>query len=596
MREMSESLVWVYFVQNLLVSGIESVFRTLPCSIAFLSVLLVLGACGYKESDESAEIEKYKKPNVLLIVADDLGFTDISSFGSEIQTPNIDAIARFGMRFSRFYTGSMCAPTRAMLMTGADHHLTGMGNMAEFLTESQRGNPGYEGYLNKRTVILPELLVKQGYHAYMTGKWHLGYEHDQSPRARGFERSFALLNGAGSHYQDMRGTDIDRPKASYREDGELIDALPKGFYSSRSYTDKLIDYIESNRTDGRPFFAYAAYTSPHWPLQAPDDIRDKYVGIYDEGYDDIRAERYRAVKRLGLIPEQASIPVRPSFVPPWDSLTETEKRIAAREMEVYAAMVSDLDRNIGRLINYLKKNDLFENTLVVFMSDNGSDALSLTSAPPAIAQQAAKHNNSLANMGKPNSFNFIGPKWAHVGEAPFRLYKKMSTEGGIRVPAIISFPGKKAVKKQGMQINRSVVSVMDLLPTILELADIEFAENVKDSRIIKPMGRSLIPILSGKQATIRSEKDVLGFELLGRRAIVKGRWKILLLPEPTGSGKWQLFDLETDPGEQVDLAEAKPYKLSELIKDWDNYVATNNVILPLPSEALRGNRLKSPTR
>jgi arylsulfatase A-like enzyme len=557
-------------------------------SVIIMAALTTLSACNNQLAEKSKSINNDSRPNVLFIVADDLGFTDLSSYGSEILTPNIDALAQQGLQFSRFYSASMCAPTRAMLLTGMDNHVTGLGNMAEFLTANQRGNPGYEGYLNNNLLTLPEILLNNSYHTYMVGKWHLGYEHDQSPRARGFERSLALLNGGASHYEDMGGTDIHRPKSSYREDGELITALPEGFYSTRTYTDKLIEYLKLGRLDNAPFFAYAAYTSPHWPLHAPDDIRDKYVGAYDEGYDVVRAERYQSVKELGLLPEKGTIPARPEFIPSWDSLSEEEKQITAREMEVYAAMVADLDRNIGRLISYLKDNDLYKNTLIVFMSDNGSDGFSLTSAPDAIKQFAALHDNSLDNIGKPNSFSFIGPKWAHVGEAPFRLYKMIPTEGGIRVPAIILLPSDSTVNKHEANINKSVVSVMDLLPTVLDLVGIEYSDEVqsasnnKNLSVKVPHGRSLLPVLSGQKNAIRNGSDVLGLELIGRRAIIKGDWKIVDLPEPLGSGQWELFNLENDPGEQIDLAKMNPEKLEEMIEEWRLYATRNGVVLPPP--------------
>ena len=563
-----------------------------------MSYVLVAG-CTDQSIDEPTPITSPTPPNILFLVADDLGYADIGSFGSEIETPNLDKLVEQGIRFSRFYASAMCAPSRAMLLTGVDNHHTGMGNMAEFISENQRGRTGYEGYLNKQVMTLPELLSDYDYHAYMVGKWHLGYQYDQSPRARGFDRTMVLLGGGASHWDDMGGTDIYQNKASYREDGELLKALPKGFYSTEAYTDKLISYIESNRSDGKPFFAYAAYTSPHWPLHAPDDVLNKYAGAYDEGYDIVRARRYQSLQDLGLIPEGVTYPERPGFIRPWEDLTTEEKQYAAREMEVYSAMVDDLDRNIGRLFTYLQDKGLLENTLIVFMSDNGADAFSLEHAPEAITKFAANYDNSLENMGKRNSFNFIGPKWAHVGEAPFRLYKTMPTEGGIRVPAIIHYPGFKLSEVQMANapalINKSVVSVMDLFPTVMELAGATFPETTDETPLIQPMGRSLVPILSGQSNEVRDENDVLGSELMGRRAIIKGDWKIVYLPQPVGSGEWELFNLKTDPAEQLDLAESNPDKLSEMVAEWDKYAQDNGVILP-PSGALKVNPSRPPTR
>lgn len=530
----------------------------------------------------AAALENVTKPNIVFIVADDLGFADIGSFGSEIKTPNIDSLAERGLLFTRFYAASACAPSRSMLLTGVDNHKTGLGNMDQFLSDNQLRQPGYEGFINDQVATLPELLRGANYHTYMVGKWHLGDAYDNSPRARGFERSFTLLNGAAGHFDDMVGPHGNRPKASYREDGELINNLPRGFYSSRFYTDKLINYIDSNQGDDKPFFAYAAYTAPHWPIHAPDEVIDKYAGTYDVGYDAIRAQRFNRIKELSLLSRESTFPSRPSFIPAWESLSTGEKRRAAREMEAYAAMVDELDANIGRLIGYLEASDLLENTLIVFLSDNGSDAFSLTNAPDALLRHANAFDNSLNNIGRRNSFSFIGPKWAHVGEAPFRLYKLMSTEGGIRVPAIISYPALGTARG----INNTNISVMDVVPTVLELAGVEHPDHYRGKSVHKPDGRSLVPVLTGQQRQVRDDDDIIGYEFLGRRAVIKGNWKILYLPAPIGTGSWELFNLQNDPGEQRDLSEKEPDKLAELISDWARYQEDFGVVLPPPGPVI----------
>ncbi len=547
-------------------------------SRAISTVLVVMGFLAACSTDAIDREYAESKLNVLFILADDLGFADVSMLGSEIQTPNIDSIAENGTLFTRFYASPICSPTRSMLLTGVDNHKNGLGNMAEVLADNQIGQPGYEGYLNEHVATLPALLQEANYHTYMAGKWHLGFMHDQSPRARGFERSFVLLNGSAGHFDDMAGVKIDRQTASYREDGELLDSLPKGFYSSRSYTDKLIAYIDSNLEDGRPFFAYAAYTAPHWPVQAPDDVIDKYAGVYDEGYDAVRAARYQRIKELGLIPQDATYPVRPDFVPGWDSLSTEQKSVAAREMEVYAAMVDDLDANIGRLLTYLEEAGELENTLVVFLSDNGSDSFSLEKAPPPIADFAKTLDNSVGNIGRRNSFSLIGPKWANVGEAPFRLYKAMTSEGGIRVAAAIQYPKSSRANN----INTSIVSVMDLVPTVLELVGIDHPEQFNGKDVSSLDGKSIVPILAGDANQVRGEDDTIGIEIVGRRAMIKGDWKIVHLPEPAGKNAWELFNVKTDPGEQHDLAAIEPEKLKELMLAWDSYQDEVGIIVRAP--------------
>jgi len=516
------------------------------------------------------------RPNILLIVADDLGYTDLSSYGGEIPTPNIDALAAQGLQLTRFYTNMTCSPTRAMLLTGVDNHLAGLGNMAETIAPNQRGLPGYETYLNDQVISIAELLQTAGYNTFMTGKWHLGLEYDQSPKARGFDRSFALLFGAASHFDDMAGAGLDRPRALYREDGELLEALPQGFYSTDFYTDRMIRYIEQARQGRKPFLAYLAYTAPHWPLQAPDNYLQKYRGKYDEGYDIIRARRFDRLHESGLIPESAALPPRPAHIPPWEDLPEAEQQLRARHMEVYAAMVDNLDYNIGRMIGYLKDTGEFENTFIIFISDNGADAFTARVAPP-ILEFSEQFNNRLENIGRKNSYALYGPWWAHVGEAPFRLYKGTSAEGGIRVPAIISYPGSG----QQNAINDHIMTVLDIFPTFVELAGVEHpGDRFSGKKLHQPSGRSLLPALSGENHRIHPAGHAFGIELWGKTALLMDNWKMLKMPPDQGTGSWELFNLEQDPGEQHDLARARPEKLEEMLSAWEEYAAANNVILP----------------
>lgn len=518
-----------------------------------------------------------ERPNILLIVADDLGYTDIAPFGGEIATPNIDALAQNGITLTNFYASLSCSPTRAMLLTGMDNHQVGLGNMAETLADNQLGQPGYEGHLNDRALTLAEQLKDSGYHTYMAGKWHLGGRHELSARARGFERSFSLLYGGGSHFDDAAGPDLHRPKALYRDDGELINALPKDFYSSRYYTDKLLEYIDGNLADGKPFFGYLAYTAPHWPLQVPDDYRDKYRGRYDVGYDVLRAQRFQTLKEKGLIDAEAKMPARPASLPPWDELSDAEKKSHARNMEIYAAMVDYMDMSIGRVMDYLKAKGLYENTLVLFMSDNGADHWALGNAPKAIEDFARTFDQSVEMRGRKGSFTFYGAEWAHVSEAPFRLYKGYTAEGGVRVPAILSWPSRS----QSANTVHARATVTDVLPTFLQAAASQRpSEYYTGKGKLVPQGRSMLPLLTGRAQSIHNEQGTFGLEMWGHRALYKGDWKLLYVNKPKEPGHWQLFNLRQDPAEQYDLAQAEPAKFSELRKAWDQYVLENNVLLP----------------
>jgi arylsulfatase A-like enzyme len=527
----------------------------------------------FNPTEEISTAAPPKKPNILLIVVDDLGYADLGVFGGEINTPTIDALANTGTLLTNFHAASVCSPTRSMLMSGTDNHLAGLGTMAEGLAPNQRGKPGYEGYLNFRVVSLPTLLRDANYHTYMAGKWHLGLEENISPYARGFERSFALLHGGGGHFNDL-GIDIETKKALYREDKNLVD-LPDDFYSTRSYTDKLIEYISSNHGDDKPFFAYLAYTAPHWPLQAPEESIAKYKGKYDAGYDVIHAQRIERMIELGLIPADAPIAPRLPSEPAWDELSDEQKKFEVRMMEIYAAMVDDIDVNIDRLLSYLKGIDELDNTFIFFMSDNGAESAPLHDWPVFGDLIKECCNNSYENMGKADSYLYYGQNWGRVSTGPFRAYKGYASEGGVRVPAFANYAG--LVKKGAT--NKSYTSVMDVMPTLLELAAVQHPGEQYQGREILPMqGLSLLPIFDSSKDSIRDKDAWMGAEVFGRRSISQGDWKLLMMEPPWGSGEWQLYNLETDPAEQIDLAASEPERMKKMIEFWQQYEADNGLI------------------
>ena len=548
-------------------------------SKVLLAVVASLGVCWWASAATLESDALSRRPNVLLIVVDDLGFTDLGSFGGEIDTPNLDRLANTGVRFNSFYTAPTCSPTRAMLLSGIDNHLVGLGNMAEMLAPNQKNQPGYEGYLNFRVVTLAELLQDAGYHTYMTGKWHLGLKKNQGPAARGFEKSFALLPSGGGHFNDLG---IAGKPALYREDGEIV-ALPEGFYSTRFYSDKMIQYIEAGIQQGKhqgnkPFFAYLAYSAPHWPLQAPAASIAKYHGRYDAGYGKLHEQRLAGAKALGLVGKHIMPSPQMEGEPTWDQLSEDKKKVAARKMEIYAAMVDDIDYHVGRLINTLAANGQLENTLIVFMSDNGAEGHHLDRDIPPLADWVEQCcDNSFANMGKANSYLWYGPNWARAGMAPFRLHKAFTSEGGIRAPAFISHP--QVAKKGG--IASSFATVMDIMPTILELVGAEHpGAFYKGKEVLPIQGKSMLSFLQGKVRHIHGADEVMGWELSNKRAIRKGNWKIVMMPEPYGNAKWQLFNLAVDPTEQRDLASKRAGKLKQMIKLWQGYAKENGIIIP----------------
>lgn len=518
------------------------------------------------------------RPNILLVVADDLGFADVGFMGSEIRTPNLDSLAEEGIIFTDFHTAFTCSPTRAMLLTGVDSHLAGLGNMAEELAPNQRGKPGYEGYLNQRVTSIARELKDSGYRTYMTGKWHLGMAKDQGPSARGFERSFAMLSGGASHYGDMRpayGTK-EGGIAPYRQDGKKLEQLPKSFrYSSEFYADQLLDYLKTDEKNQqrseKPFFAYLSFTAPHWPLQAPKQAIEQYRGVYDIGYEALQEQRLARQQQLGLIDELAAMPPGTAR---WSEMTASEKRQSARSMEVYAAMVSEMDRHLGRVVQHLEQQGQLDNTVIVFLSDNGAEGHDLEATwPQAVFPKVNSwirnnHDFSYPAMGLPGSYVLYGPGWAQAGAPGFYGYKGFASEGGSHVPAFVYYP--KALKPRRID---DLVRVIDLAPTLLQFAGVSSAPRKNK---LAMTGRSILPSLQGQS------QEPVSFisELFAKRVVRHGEWKAVHMPPPIGSGQWQLYHIATDRAERKDLAGEKPKVLAQMRGLWQNYQKRNGVILP----------------
>ncbi|MFT4053766.1 MAG: arylsulfatase, partial [Novosphingobium sp.] len=527
------------------------------------------------------------RPNFLVIVADDLGWSDLGAFGGEIATPNLDALANSGVRFTGFHTAPTCSPTRSMLLSGVDNHEAGIGTMVESRPAAFAARPGYEGYLNDHVASIAELLQQGGYRTLMSGKWHLGLTEDRGPAARGFDHSYALLQGLGNHFGADQNAAWTKAKANslYRQDGKLV-KFPVGHYSADQFADKLIGFLDDGAADKRPFFAYLTFTTPHWPMQAPAETIAKYKGRYDAGYEVLRAQRLERQKKLGLVALDQQ-PHALDGVKPWDSLTAEQKAFEARKMEVYAAMVDRMDQNVGRVVAELKRTGQYDNTVIVFLSDNGPEGSEID-APFQVrgVPDGAKKlgiDNRLENIGNPTSYVGYGAGWAQANSTPSWLVKGYPTEGGTRVSAFAS--GKDVV---GNRIVRGYLSVTDIAPTLLDLAGLTQPATYKGRMILPFEGHSLVPVLAEKASEVRSPEEPIGTELFYRRALRKGDWKAVYLPKSgstyprdgVGEGKWQLFNLATDPAESTDLAASHADKLAELVADWDRYAAQKGVALP----------------
>lgn len=546
-------------------------FLFLRSLVMGLFLLLALSTVVQAESTSNA-----KPPNILLIMGDDMGYTDIGSFGAEIQTPNIDTLGKEGVRFSNFHTSVACSPTRSMLMTGTDNHIAGLGNMAELMTPEQKGKPGYEGHLNDRVVTLAEVLRDGGYHTYMAGKWHLGDDGPEYfPHARGFERSFSMLQGGASHWSDMAGLQAKaQPIAKYSMDGKELHELPRDFYSSRSYADFLINAIRENRGDGKPFLAYLAPTAAHDPIHVPEPWLSKYRGQYDDGYEVLKTRRIAGAKREGLIPESAPAAGPHPKVKPWDSLSSEQKAIESRTMEAYAGQIEYMDYNIGRVINFLKDIGEYDNTVIIFTSDNGPNPWSSDQYPGNAGSEWMKDfDNSLENIGRPGSFVGIGIGWACASAGPLDYFKLTVGEGGIHTPLIIVAPGVKGAR----QVD-SFAYVTGIMPTILELTKVEHPEKFR-GRNVKPMrGRSLAGVMSGSQESTYAKDDFIGGEMINGKWMRKGDYKAVQVAKPFGPATWQLFNVTEDPGGTRDLSKEKPEMLEELKRAWDRYAKDVGVV------------------
>ena len=541
-------------------------------------ISLALSPAGNAQSvpqRQTTAIAKANRPNVLLIVADDMGFSDIGTFGGEIMTPTLDELANQGLQITNFHVLPTCSPSRSVLLTGVDNHRAGIGTMAEFKPPEAKGNPGYVGYLNFEVAALPEVLAAEGYRTYMAGKWHLGDDEKTIPYARGFEETFVLIPGGGSHWSDQLPLSPTQ-KMVYRRNGKIVESLPDEFYSTKYYTDKMLEWLKWDENDGLPFFAYLAYTAPHDPLHAPRSYIEKYKGVYDEGWDVLREQRLQRLKTLGIIDKQVKTFPRLPTVKAWKDLTREEQAEAARDMEVYAAMVDYMDGQIKRVIDHLKETGEYENTLILFFSDNGANGAPTTAYPGQTSEFLESFNNQLNNRGLPNSSIEMGPGWAQASMAPSRMFKAFPAEGGIRSPLLVKLPGKMA---NAGKMNHSFLHVRDIMPTILDLANIELPGKQFEGRRVWPIqGNSLLDVFEGKVTVPPAEVGRVGYELFGMKAHFSGKWKILQMPKPYGTGGWELFDLDVDPAELNDLSKQHPDKLKELVAMWERYKKDNGVI------------------
>ncbi|MEO0981686.1 MAG: arylsulfatase [Pseudomonadota bacterium] len=518
-----------------------------------------------------------ERPNIVLILADDVGFLDFGTYGGEAATPNIDALAARGALFTNYRTSPLCAPSRAMLLTGIDNHRTGVATIPEVLPPEHRGQPGYSLHLEPGVATVAAQLREAGYQTYMTGKWHLGHGDGHLPVDQGFDRSFILDASGADNWEDKTYIPYYR-QADWFEDGERA-SLPEDFYSSEFLVDRMIDYIDAGEDDA-PFFAHVAFQAVHIPVQAPREFTAKYEGVYDVGWHAIRQARWETAQARGFIPEGAPLADMPDSFRDWSDLTEEDRAWFSKAMAVHAGMLEAMDHHIGRLVAHIEARGELENTLFIVTSDNGPEPSWPVGDPNAGGFAAwgmqnwlerNGYNRDLETLGEKGSYVFIGPEWAMATAAPGDLFKFYATEGGTRVPMVIAGPG---IARTG-QID-ALSFVTDIAPTLLDMAGVEPTLGE-----VEITGRSLAPVLAAQARETYPFDAPVGMEVSGNAALYKGDYKITRSIPPRGDNEWRLYNIARDPGETQDLSAAEPEKFGELLADYDAY-AQEMGVLPMP--------------
>lgn len=542
----------------------EGFKAALRCA-AIASSLVVVAPMALAQ-DEAAAVEALERPNFVIVLIDDAALMDLGTYGGEARTPNIDALAARGAMFTQYRTSPLCSPSRAMLLTGVDNHRTGIATIPEVLPPEHVGQPGYTMSLEPGVLTIAARLRPLGYRTLMTGKWHLGSGEGNLPDSHGFDRSFALDASGADNWEDKSYIPY-YADAPWYENGQAA-SLPEDFYSSEFIVDQMIEYLDE--TDpAAPFLAYLGFQAIHVPVQAPPEFTANYDGVYDGGWGDLQEARWQRARELGLIPESAP---RPNFHPnlrDWDSLAPETRELFAARMEVNAGMMEAMDHHIGRLVEHLRAEGLYENTVFVITSDNGPEPSDADDPRMTLWLSMNGYHRGLENIGELGSYAFIGPEFASAASSPSYLFKFYASEGGLRAPLVLSGPGIEP----GSRID-AMAMVSDITPTLLDLA----AAGPAPPESVSIDGRSLRPLLTGEINAVYGPDEPIGMEVSGNAALYRGDYKIVRNLTPYGDGQWRLFNLTADPGETNDLSAQQPGLLAELIADYDAYAARVGVL------------------
>lgn len=512
-----------------------------------------------------------RPPNIVLLVADDIGYSDFGAYGGEIETPHIDALATAGARFTNFHVASSCAPTRAMLMTGVDNHLAGVGSMRELMPLSHRGKPGYDGVLNDRVQTVARILQASGYRTSVAGKWHLGIEAKNLPPARGFDYS-VIQADSGSDNFAMRPYLPMQAEAYWFENGNRLATLPDDFYSSRFFVDKTIAHLDASSAEGKPFFAYVAFQANHTPVQAPARFIDHYRGRYLEGWHAVSEARIEKLRSLGMLSEGATL--APQFsVEQWQALSTEQQYFEARRMQAYAGMATAMDHEIGRLIDYLRATGEYDNTVFVLLSDNGAVANEPYENDYARRWLDKHYHRDVETLGEKGSWISAGRHWGRVSNTPLSGQKFSAGEGGVRVPLIVA--GLPSIAPG--TLSHVFAHVTDIAPTLLQIAGV--TGPVVQAGREAMTGKSLLAAFEA--GVVHGPEEAIGYEFSGNAALYRGNYKLALNRPPAGDRQWRLFNIEDDPGETVDLSAQLPEVFHAMQQEYAAYTERVGV-LPMP--------------
>ena len=563
--------------------------------IAFLvSLVLMIIPNNVFGQNNTNNNEDNSRPNILVIMGDDFGFSDLGVFGSEISTPNLDQLGKEGKILTNYYTHPVCSPARSTFLTGVDNHIAGIGTMFENIAPNQVNKTGYETFITDRVVTVAEILRDAGYDTLLSGKWHLsgkGYHEGTGPADRGFDQSFTLLESGANHF--TYGPYYPGGTATFIDNGKIVEKPNGTQFSNEFYTDKMIDFIKKSKENNKPFFGYLAFQVAHTPFQAPSEYIKKYEGVYDAGWDKIREKRFEKQKELGIWPANMSLPQSYPTFTDWNALPKDEQKQRSQIFAAHSAMIEDMDYNIGKLIQFLKYTGQYDNTLIMFTSDNGGSEPS--DSPVVIATleganekeveefKAAGFSEVFDAIGGKDSYWGYGWQGAVMSNTPHSGVKSTMFNGGLKPPFVIKEP--HTTNTSELDIVKEFVHVSDMTPTFLEYANATHpGSEYKGKQVSSMMGKSIKPLLENTVKEIHLDNEIISAEMFGNRAVFMGDWKARNNIFPIGDGQWKLFNIKQDIREATDLSKEHPDILEKMVSVYDKYAQNVGIIEPKYSE------------